>query len=302
MTKRILAAALISLGLMSAAKADDAVRVSSKLDAEASVLGNIILESLDAHGIKTENKLQLGNTKILRTALTSGEIDIYPEYTGNGAFFSGTDTDPAWKNLASGYAKVKDFDAKNKLVWLAAAPANNTWAIAIRQDVATANHLSTLEDFATWVNGGGTFKIAASAEFVESPAALPAFEKTYGFTLKPDQVVVLAGGDTAVFEKAAADQTSGVNAGVAYGTDGAISALGLVSLTDSKGAQIVYAPAPVIRAEVLAKHPEIPGILEPIFATLDATTLQKLNAKISLEGQDAKVVAADYLKSKGFLK
>jgi osmoprotectant transport system substrate-binding protein len=304
--RRRFASALMGAALAFAsappAGAADAVKVSSKLDAEASVLGNIILQVLSANGVPTENKLQLGPTKIVRTALLSGEIDIYPEYTGNAAFFHNDDSDPAWKNLEAGYKKAKELDAKDKVIWLAAAPANNTWAIAVRQDVATPNKLVTVADFAKWVNGGGKVKLAGSAEFVESPAALPAFQSTYGFKLGPDQIVVLAGGDTAVFEKAAAEGTSGVNSAVAYGTDGAISALGLVALEDDKGAQIVYAPAPVVRADVLAKYPQIEKALAPVFASLDAATLRKLNAEISLEGKDAKAVAAAYLKAKGFVK
>jgi len=299
----LVAVAASSLALSSlSAFAVDAVKVGSKLDPEASLLGNIIVQVLNANGIATENKLQLGATKIVRTALQSGEIDIYPEYTGNGAFFHNVDSDPAWKNLDAGYKKIKELDGKDKLIWLAAAPANNTWAIAVRKDVADANKLKTIDDFAKWVNGGGKVKLAGSAEFVESPAALPAFQSTYGFKLSGDQIVVLAGGDTSVFEKAAAEGTSGVNAAVAYGTDGAIAALGLVSLEDSKGAQIVYAPAPVIREEALAKHPEIEKLLAPVFASLDAPTLQKLNGEISVDGKDAKAVAAAYLKEKGFVK
>ncbi len=300
----LLAALAAALVLVNPAfAADGAVRVGSKLDAEASLLGNIIIQTLEAHGIKTENKLQLGPTKITRNALLTGEIDIYPEYTGNGAFFFNIDSDPVWKNLEAGYDKVRALDAeKNKIVWLKPAPANNTWAIAVRKDVADPNKLRTLDDFAKWVDGGGAVKIAASAEFVESPAALPSFEATYKFKLKPDQIVVLAGGDTAVTLKAAAEKTSDVNTAMAYGTDGAIAALGLVALDDNKGAQIVYAPAPVVREQVLAQHPDIKTALEPIFATLDASTLRALNAKIALEGQDAKQVAAAYLKEKGFAK
>ena len=297
--------ALLGLALLTAvpALAADAVRVSSKLDAEASLLGHVIQQVLEARGVATENKIQLGPTKIVRSALLSGEIDVYPEYTGNGAFFFNIDSDPVWKNGVAGYEKIRALDAeKNNLVWLKPAPANNTWAIAVRQDVAAANKLATLEDFARWVSQGGTVKIAASAEFVESPAALPSFQAAYNFKLAPDQILVLAGGDTAVTLKAAAERISGVNAAMAYGTDGAISALGLVALEDNKGAQIVYAPAPVVRAEVLAKHPAIKDALEPVFATFDASTLRALNARISLEGQDAKQVATAYLKEKGFVK
>ncbi len=139
-----------------AAVAQTPVRVASKIDTEGSLLGNIIIQMLEANGIKTENKVQLGVTKILRGAITAGEIDIYPEYTGNGAFFFSDEKNPAWKNAKAGYDKVKALDLeKNRIVWLEPAPANNTWAIALRKDVATANKLKSLEDFGKWVSRGG---------------------------------------------------------------------------------------------------------------------------------------------------
>jgi osmoprotectant transport system substrate-binding protein len=279
------------------------VRVGSKIDTEGALLGNLVVQVLEAGGIKTENKLQLGNTKIVRGALVAGEIDLYPEYTGNGAFFHADEKNPAWKQLDAGYQRIKQLDQeKNKLVWLAPAPANNTWAIAIRKDVAAAQKLKSLADFGRWVTGGGKVKLAASAEFAERPDALPAFQSAYGFKLTQDQLLLLAGGDTAATIKAAAEQTSGVNAAMAYGTDGPLAALGLVVLEDSKGVQPVYAPAPVVRADVLAKQPKIEALLAPLFKTLDTATLQRLNAQIALEGQDAKKVAAAHLKATGLLK
>jgi osmoprotectant transport system substrate-binding protein len=295
---------LVSSLLAGGALAQNApVRVGSKIDTEGKLLGNMIVLALEAGGIKTENKTALGNTKVLRGALIAGEIDIYPEYTGNGAFMFAEESNPAWKNAKAGYERVKALDMeKNKLVWLEPSPANNTWAIAIRKDVATANKLKTLDDMGKWINGGGQFKLAASAEFVERSDAMPAFQAAYGFKLKPDQVLTLAGGDTAVTIRAAAEKTSGVNAAMAYGTDGPVAALGLVIMEDTKGVQPIYAPAPVVRAEVLAKNPKIQTILAPVFKALDGVTLQALNAKIQIEGQDAKKVAGDFLKSKGLLK
>jgi osmoprotectant transport system substrate-binding protein len=307
MSRRAMLGGVVSLGALAGsvrgAWAADPVRVASKLDAEGGLLGNMILQLLEANGIKTVNKIQMGNTKIVRSAILAGEIDIYPEYTGNGAFFFNVDSDPVWKNAQAGYERVKklDMDA-NKIVWLAPAPANNTWGIAVRQNVAQENKLATMEDFGRWVRGGGTVKIAASAEFVESPAALPSFQTAYDFKLGPAQTLVLAGGDTAATIRAAAEGTSGVNTAMVYGTDGAISAMNLVVMEDTKGAQMVYEPAPVVRAAVLAAYPAIPGILAPTFASLDAATLRGLNAAISVDGQDVKAVANAYLKAKGFMK
>lgn len=291
------------LMLAAGAQAAEPVKVGSKIDTEGALLGNIILQVLESHGVKTVNKVQLGTTPVVRGAITSGELDIYPEYTGNGAFFFKDENDPAWKNAQQGYEKVKKLDQQqNKLTWLAAAPANNTWTIAVRDDLAKKNKLTSLEDLSRYLKAGGDFKLAASAEFIERTDALPAFEKAYGFDLKQNQLLSLAGGDTAVTIKAAAQQTSGVNAAMAYGTDGPVAALGLQTLTDPKGVQPIYAPAPVVRDAVLKAYPELPTWLDPVFASLDEKTLQKLNASIAVEGLDAKKVAADYLKQKGFVK
>jgi osmoprotectant transport system substrate-binding protein len=293
---------VITLSIGSVAQADQPVVVASKIDAEGALLGNMILALFQARGLGIENKLQLGPTNIVRAALLAGQIDIYPEYTGNGALFFHKEHDPAWKNWAQGYELVKALcHEKNHLVWLTPAPANNTWVIAVRRDLAERHHLVSMGDFARYVAGGGRIKLAASAEFVESPSALPSFEATYGFRLTDEQLLTLSGGNTAATLRAAAEQMSGVNAAMAYGTDGALAALGLVALRDDKGAQIVYAPAPVIREAVLHAHPEIREILDPVFATLTLETLQMLNAEIAVDGHGALSVAVAYLRSNRFL-
>ncbi|MDR6950710.1 osmoprotectant transport system substrate-binding protein [Ancylobacter sp. 3268] len=304
--RRILAVAALATGIglfaVEVANAADSVTVGSKIDTEGAILGNVIALLLEQKGIDVKERISLGPTKIVRTALLEGEIDIYPEYTGNAGFFFNVDSDPAWKKADTAYAKAKALDAANKLVWLQPAPANNTWAIAVRGDVAKANNLATLDDFGKWVAGGGKVKLAGSAEFVESAAALPAFQSAYGFKLGQDQLLVLSGGDTAATIKAAAEGTSGVNAAMVYGTDGGIAALDLKVLTDTKGVQAVYEPAPVVRAAVLEAHPEIATILAPAFGALSLETLQSLNAKVQIEGQDARSVAKTWLTEKGLLK
>src|SRR5262245_17590751 len=80
-----------------AAAMGDKIVVASKIDTEGALLGNMIVQVLEHAGLPVESKVQLGPTKIVRTAITSGEIDIYPEYTGNAGFFFNVDSDPAWK-------------------------------------------------------------------------------------------------------------------------------------------------------------------------------------------------------------
>ncbi len=300
--KPLVAGALLAGVPAMGAQAADVV-VSSKIDTEGSLLGSMIAQTLTAGGIPVKNRIQLGTTPVLRKALTSGEVDIYPEYTGNGAFFFNKPEDAAWHDAAKAYELVKslDFDA-NKLDWLTPAPANNTWAIGLRSDVAAPNNVRTMSDFGKWVTSGGTVKLVGSAEFVNSAAALPAFQKAYGFTLKPDQLLVLSGGGTAATIQAAAQKTDGVDAAMVFGTDGGIEAADLVVLDDDKNVQPVYEPAPVIRDAVLKANPKIADLLKPIFASLDLKTLQELNARVQVNGEPAADVAKDYLRAKGFVK
>ncbi|GAK70510.1 putative osmoprotectant ABC transporter substrate-binding protein [Agrobacterium rubi TR3 = NBRC 13261] len=279
------------------------VVVSSKIDTEGSVLGNIIMTVLSKNDIETTDRIQLGATPVVRKAITAGEIDIYPEYTGNAAYFFEKADDPLWKDAAKAYeeAKTLDFDA-NKIVWLTPSPANNTWGIAIRKDVAEKNSLKTLSEFGKYIADGGQVVLAASSEFVNSAAALPAFQKTYGFTLKADQLITLAGGDTSATIAAAANQTNNVNAAMVYGTDGGIAPSGLVVLEDDKKVQPVYQPAPIVREEILKRHPEIETLLKPVFEKLDLTTLQELNGRVQVGGEQAKTVALDFLTKNGFVK
>jgi osmoprotectant transport system substrate-binding protein len=279
------------------------VVVGSKIDTEGGVLGNIISQVLKANDIAVIDKIQLGATPIVREAITQGQIDIYPEYTGNAAFFFNKGDLDVWNKPQAGYEEAKKLDDDaNKSVWLTPANANNTWAIALRRDVAEPNKLKTLSDFGKYVSDGGSVKLAASSEFVSSATALPAFQTAYQFTLKPDQLITLSGGDTAATIAAAAQQTSGANAAMVYGTDGGIAPADLIVLEDDKGVQPVYLPTPIIREAVLKEHPQIADILKPVFESFTLESLQELNGRVQVGGEPASDVARDYLTKNGFIK
>ncbi|WP_313618103.1 ABC transporter substrate-binding protein, partial [Agrobacterium sp.] len=279
------------------------VVVSSKIDTEGGVLGNIILSVLSHNGIDVTDKLQLGATPVVREALVTGAVDIYPEYTGNAAYFFNRADEPIWKDATKAYEEAKklDLDA-NQLVWLTPSSANNTWGVAIRKDLANGEKIITFSDFGKYVAGGGEVVLAASSEFVNSAAALPAFQTAYGFTLNPDQLITLSGGDTSATIAAAANQTNNASAAMVYGTDGGIAPSGLVVLEDDKSVQPVYQPAPVIRKATLEKYPQIETLLKPVFEKLDLETLQQLNGRVQVGGEPAKAVANDFLSQNGFLK
>lgn len=297
-TQRVLT--LSALLLCSAASAQKTVTVGSKIDTEGALLCQLTKQALERGGFKVNDKCSTGATSVVRKALLQGEIDMYPEYTGSAIYLlteAGQKIDPkVSQNAVKAYTTVKALDLRlNKVVWLSRAPANNTWAIAVPAKLAQANNLKTMADFARYVKGGGTVKLAASQEFVDRDDALGAFEKAYGFKLQPSQLLIVPGGNTTQTETAAAQGTSGVNAAMAYGTDGAIGALGLVALTDPKGAVAVYQPALTVRQSVAQKYPEIAKIMNPIFAKLDAKTLSVLNGRIAVGGESAAAVARAWL-------
>lgn len=291
-------AALTAMLITGPAMAADPVVVSSKIDTEGSVLGQMVLQSLEEAGIPVENRLQLGGTSIVRNAIKAGEIDIYPEYTGNAAFFHDQADRDIWKDAGKAYEQAARLDQEaHNIVWLKPAQANNTWAMSVRGDLARDNDLQTLEDLARYLNDGGAFKFAASAEFVESASALPAFQEAYGFELASDQLLILSGGNTAATLRAAALNNNDVNGAMTYGTDGGLDALDLKVMEDTLGVQPVYQPAPIVRAEVLETYPEIREALDPVFESLDLETLQRLNGQVAVNGVPAQTVARDYLDS-----
>jgi osmoprotectant transport system substrate-binding protein len=298
--KSLCAVALLALAAVSPLHA--AVVVSSKLSSESAMLGQMIRLLLQAQGIPVVDRTRIGATPVVRQALLAGEIDLYVEYTGNAGLFFNDAANPAWKDLDRGYELGSRLDyAANRIVWLTPARASNAWALAVRSDVAQAYQLRTMSDFGRWVAGGGHVVLICSAEFANA-GTLRSLERTYGFTLRSSQLIVLAGGETAATITAAAAGTNGANTAMVYGTDGGIAAAHLQILEDDRHDQPVYAPVPVVRESVLRQYPQIATIVKPLMESLDREVLQGLNARVQINGESDEAVAAEYLRAKGWLK
>ncbi|HEY8417033.1 MAG TPA: glycine betaine ABC transporter substrate-binding protein [Limnochordales bacterium] len=293
---------LAAMGLSAAAQAP--IRVGSKNFTEQLILGELILQALEAHGLPVENRLALGGTAVVRQALETGEIDIYAEYTGTALLvhFNGYGlefTPDVLSSAAATYATVLAVDAvRNHLIWVCPADANNTYAIAVRRQWAEENNVFTLPDLAAFINGGGRVIFASNPEFIDRPDGLQAFEKTYGFFIPRHDVHVLAQGSYATAQ-ALANGANGVNAAMVFGTDGTIPAFDLLVLDDPLGAMPIYQPAPVIRGEVIEAYPTLPGVLCQLFGELDGQTLAELNAEVDVYGRQPAAVAREFLQRIG---
>jgi osmoprotectant transport system substrate-binding protein len=296
--------------LAQAPNAGDPIVVGSKQFTEQIVLGKVIIQALENAGYEVEDRTNLGGTAVNRDALEAGEIDVYPNY--NGTAISNWYRDIPWatESIPEGtsgdayasYATVSSLDAAIfDLVWLRPAPANNTYALAVTRAWSEENGITTMHEFADYVNDGGQVMLSTGDEFAQRPDGLPAFENTYGFDLSEDQMIVIAGATPAQTEQALASGQNNVNVAMAYATDGALMAYDFVVLDDPDGAQPVFQPTPVFRGEVIRAYPEIGGVLNPIFATFDNTALQGLNAAVEVDGMSPDDAARQYLEEHGFL-
>jgi osmoprotectant transport system substrate-binding protein len=286
-----------------AKKAGPPVKFGSYVDTEGQVVGAAIVQLLAANGINVVDKTKFGTPDVVRKAYLQGDLDGAIDYTGSGAFYVGPQGDPLWSNAQTGYDTIRTKDlAQNGIVWTTPAPANNTESIAVTKDFAAKNNLTSLADFAAYVNAGKPVKLIGAQAWIDNPYGVKGYEKAYGFTLKKDQLIGLSNGDTAQFIKALANGTNGVNFAEVYATDGGLADLGLVVLKDPKSIPPVYNPTPVFRSAIITAYPEIPAILAPFVKTLTIENLQQLNKAVSIDGKDPKVVAREYLISNGLLK
>lgn len=296
--------AVLAAGMVAVAQTQP-IRVGSKQFTESIVLAKLIAYALEDAGFVVDDRSPLGGTDVNRSALVNAEIDVYPEYTGTalGLFFPDVDLpEGLTRDAQASYDYLQEHDLqRNDLRWLAPAPANNTYGFAVRRAFAEQHELRTMEDFAEYVDGGGEVTMAIGDEFAQRPDGLAAFESLYGFELADEQLLIIAAGTPAQTLQALDQGANDTNVAMTFATEGAVVAYDFVVLTDPLGAQPIFNPAPVFRAEVIDANPEIPAILDPIFEGLTNEVLQELNARVDVDGESPDAVATRYLEEHGFL-
>ncbi|HEY1014129.1 MAG TPA: glycine betaine ABC transporter substrate-binding protein [Herpetosiphonaceae bacterium] len=268
------------------------VKIGSKDFTEQFILGEMYALVLENAGYTVERKLNLGGTPIAQAALESGDIDLYPEYTGTGLLTvlklpTQTDQKAVFDAVKKGY---KD---QFNLVWLDPAPMNNTQALAMTKEGAEKYGIKTISDLAA---KAGELRMIGPPEFQEREDGLPGIQKAYGdFKLK-EYVPV----DPGLKYKGLVDGQADVS--VAFGTDGEIANFGLVVLQDDKGLFPPYQVAPVVRQQALDANPEVANLLNALAPKLTDAVMQKLNYEVSGNKREAIDVAREFLKQEGLIK
>ncbi|RWX81754.1 ABC transporter [Neorhizobium lilium] len=290
MNFRILAsiAALAMVGLAMPAQAQ-AVKIGSKNFTEQFVVAEIYAQALEKAGIPVERRLNLGATLVAHTALTNGEIDLYPEYTGTAlaAVVKGDLSGSAEKI----YGEVKDYYEKNlKLTLLEPTKINNGYAIITLPETAEKYKLKTLSDLGP-VSKDLTF--GAEAGFGDRKDGLPGLKQVYGIQFKEFKIFAKLGIRYSALTSKDLDVSYG------FATDWQISDNKLVVLADDKNLFPPYYLVPVVRQDTLAKNPKIADVLNKISPLLNNENMRTLNAKVDRDKEEPADVAAEFLKSQG---
>ena len=273
------------------------VAVGSKDFDEQLILGQMMVLAFEEAGATVEDQVNLGGTAVARAGLESGEIDIYMEYNGTGWTNHLGQEQPSFdpEVLTTG---VREMDLeKNGIVWLSRSPFNNTYGFTSSPEVTEANGGAfSLQTMMEYVRDNADATVCMESEFPSRPDGLVLTEEATGITLPVDQQLILDGG--IIYTETAANNC---DFGEVFTTDGRIPALNL-TLVEDPGVNILYNVSGTIREDKYNEAPEaFDGIIEAILAPLDEIRMAGLNALVSAEGQDPKVVANDYLVEEGLI-
>lgn len=272
------------------------VTVGGKLDVEAQLLTKMYTLLLRKAGFTVNEKPALGNTNIVFQALTSGQIDLYPEFTATGLNKLNV---PSSYDPKKDYQTVKDgFDKQYHITWLDVAPLNDGYALCTSQDQAKKLGVTTLSQLTPKVPSLVLTSPSDGISFVDG------LKEKYGFTtksFKQTQTIDYALG----FDAVSSDKSQVT---VCYTTDGSVKKKNFVFLEDDKNGFPAFNPAPIVRNDTLKKYPDIATTLNPLapYLTTDASIqLQNDVATRKAAGtsvsQAVTQVATDFLKGKGLL-
>ena len=285
--------------ISSGALRDKKFTVGSKEFTEQLVLGQIAIAALEAAGAEVEDETGLAGSVTARRALTSGEIDMYWEYTGTAWIVYFDETDPLTSSRAQYRAVATRDRERNRVVWLAYAPLNNTYAIAARAADARRLGVRTVSDFARLARERPQeATICVGEEFRARDDGLPGLERAYGFDLPDGRIFKL---DEGLVYEQVADGTR-CNFGSVFATDARIDRLKLALLRDDRGFFPHYNPALNVRDDVVRANPSLRSLFAAIAARLDDATMRRLNGQVDVDGAPPERVAEQWLMDEGLIR
>jgi osmoprotectant transport system substrate-binding protein len=261
------------------------IRVGSKNFAENVTIAEIYAAALQQCGVPVERRVDLGDTKTVADALSRGEIDLYPEYTGTGLMVvlgMQNNTRDVYRTV-----KAKYEDMHPPLTWLSPSPMNNSQALVMTPAAAKQYGIRTLSDCAS---GANQLRLSAVGDFSTRSDSLPGLQRYYGgFQFKELLVAEEIGSqyDAILHQDAEVAE--------AFTTDPQLQTGRFVQLEDDRRFWPPYNVAPVIRDEVNRARPLAAAVLNRISPFLNQTVARDLNYQVSVEKVDPQEAAATFL-------
>jgi glycine betaine/choline ABC-type transport system substrate-binding protein len=287
--RKLAAAALLLLPSCGPPGADRII-IGSKNFTEQLILGEIIAQQIEnkTH-LPVERRFYLAGTYICHQAILSGRIDIYPEYTGT-ALTAILKQIPS-SNPEQVYAQVKaEYARQFNLAVGQTFGFNDTFAIEIRGEDARRLGLITISQAATYTP---QWRAGFGYEFMERPDGYKGLAATYGLRFKEPPRIM----DLGLLARALKEKQVDLVAGNT--TDGLIPALGLFVLQDDKHYFPPYEAVPILRQEMLARHPEVGHALNELEGKISDDDMRQLNYAVDGQHRDVKQVVSDFLRNKG---
>lgn len=281
---------LVMLFSFGCAQQEKTVVIASKPFTESYILAEMLTLLIEANtDITVEQKLGIGGgTSNIHPAMIAGEIDIYPEYTGTGWLFvlkNELINDPQELFMATKAA----YETEYEIIWSQLYGFNDTYGIAVKQELADTLGLATYSDLAAV---SADLNLGAEYDFYEREDGYPGLEAVYGFDFGKTTELDIG----LKYEAISSDQVDVINI---FSTDGRLKAEGLVVLRDDLNFFPSYFAATLIRKQTLDKYPELVAVLAMLDGQISDEEMTYLNYLVDIENADPKDVAMDFLKSKG---
>lgn len=269
--------------------ASDTITVGSAAFPENEIIAEIYAQALEAKGVKVTKKLNIGAREAYIPALTAGEIDLIPEYTGNLlTYFDKTATATSTADVETALtAKVPA-----GLEVLDPAKAEDKDSLNVTAEFAAKNSLKSIAD----LKGVSNLSLAGNPEFKERPYGIPGLEKIYGVT-GITFVPISDGGGPATL-KALLDNK--VQVADIYSTTPSILENKLVTLEDPQSMISAQNVIPLISKKKAST--KVQDILNKISAALTTADLLDLNSKNQGTDKTAPAtLAKQWLTEKGLI-
>lgn len=272
------------------------ITIASKLDTESQLITMMYNLLLTKAGYTVNEKAALGNSTIILSAIKSGSIDLYPEFTATGLNALGI---ASAHNPQKDYQAVKaGFEQQFHITWLNPAPLNDGYAICTTQAESQKLGVTTISQLAPMVSKLTLASPSDGISFIDN------LQPVYGFSTKSFKSLVKV--DYAIGFDAVTHGQAQVN--VCYTTDGTVTQQKFIFLQDDKNGFPQFNPAPIVRDSVLQKYSDIPSILNPLAPDLTTAVSIQLQQQVASDktggmssSEAIKQVATNFLTSKGLL-